>query len=234
MSAKEVIAQLKSFANLERKKINERFFKTGPGQYSEHEQFIGVRVPQIRLIAKQHFKQIDFSEIDQLIINPIHEVRFCALIILMNQYQANNQETVFNYYLDNINSVNNWDLVDTTVPAIIGDYLVNHSEKTALLFKWANSDGLWERRIAIVATFAFIRQNQFKLTLAISQILLKDQEDLIHKAVGWMLREVYKKNPNICMTFLRENYVQLPRTTLRYAIERMPEIDRKAYLKGTF
>ena len=234
MSAKEVIAQLKSFANLERKKINERFFKTGPGQYSEHEQFIGVRVPQIRLIAKQHFKQIDFSEIDQLIINPVHEVRFCALIILMNQYQANNQETVFNYYLDNISSINNWDLVDTTMPAIIGDYLVSHSEKTALLFKWANSDDLWERRIAIVATFAFIRQNQFKLTLAISQILLKDQEDLIHKAVGWMLREVYKKNPNICMTFLRENYVQLPRTTLRYAIERMPEIDRKAYLKGTF
>ncbi|MGY8895526.1 MAG: DNA alkylation repair protein [Gammaproteobacteria bacterium] len=234
MSAKEVIAQLKSFANLERKKINERFFKTGPGQYSEHEQFIGVRVPQIRLIAKQHFKQIDFSEIDQLIINPVHEVRFCALIILMNQYQANNQETVFNYYLDNISSVNNWDLVDTTVPAIIGDYLVNHSEKTALLFKWADSNNLWERRIAIVATFAFIRQNQFKLTLAIGQLLLKDQEDLIHKAVGWMLREVYKKDINICMAFLRENYAQLPRTTLRYAIERMPEIDRKAYLKGTF
>lgn len=234
MSAKEVIAQLKSFANLERKKTNQRFFKTGPGQYSEHEQFIGVRVPQIRLIAKQYFKQIDFSEIDQLIINPIHEVRFCALIILMNQYQENNQETVFNYYLDHISSVNNWDLVDTTVPAIIGDYLVNHSEKTTLLFKWADSDDLWERRIAIVATFAFIRQNQFKLTLAISQILLKDQEDLIHKAVGWMLREVYKKDLNICMTFLRENYAQLPRTTLRYAIERMPEIDRKAYLKGTF
>ena len=234
MSAKEVIAQLKSFASLERKKTNQRFFKTGPGQYSEHEQFIGVRVPQIRLIAKQHFKQIDFSEIDQLIINPIHEVRFCALIILMNQYQANNQETVFNYYLDHISSVNNWDLVDTSVPAIIGDYLVNHSEKTTLLFKWADSDDLWERRIAIVATFAFIRQNQFKLTLAISQLLLKDQEDLIHKAVGWMLREVYKKDINICMTFLRENYAQLPRTTLRYAIERMPEIDRKAYLKGTF
>ncbi len=234
MSAKEVIAQLKSFANLERKKTNQRFFKTGPGQYSEHEQFIGVRVPQIRLTAKQYFKQIDFSEIDQLIINPIHEVRFCALIILMNQYQENNQETVFNYYLDHISSVNNWDLVDTTVPAIIGDYLVNHSEKTTLLFKWADSDDLWERRIAIVATFAFIRQNQFKLTLAISQILLKDQEDLIHKAVGWMLREVYKKDINICMTFLRENYAQLPRTTLRYAIERMPEIDRKAYLKGTF
>ena len=234
MSAKEVIAQHKSFANLERKKTNQRFFKTGPGQYSEHEQFIGVRVPQIRLIAKQYFKQIDFSEIDQLIINPIHEVRFCALIILMNQYQENNQETVFNYYLDHISSVNNWDLVDTTVPAIIGDYLVNHSEKTTLLFKWADSDDLWERRIAIVATFAFIRQNQFKLTLAISQILLKDQEDLIHKAVGWMLREVYKKDLNICMTFLRENYAQLPRTTLRYAIERMPEIDRKAYLKGTF
>jgi 3-methyladenine DNA glycosylase AlkD len=152
----------------------------------------------------------------------------------MNQYQANNQETVFNYYLDNISFVNNWDLVDTTTHAIIGDYLVNHSEKTELLFKWAGSDDLWERRIAIVATFAFIRQNQFKLTLAISQLLLKDKEDLIHKAVGWMLREVYKKDSNICTTFLRENYAQLPRTTLRYAIERMPEIDRKAYLKGTF
>ncbi|MDB3869898.1 DNA alkylation repair protein [Candidatus Thioglobus sp.] len=234
MSAKEVIVQLQSFANFERKKINERFFKSGPGQYSEHDQFIGVRVPQIRLIAKQHFKRIEFSEIDQLIIHPIHEVRFCALIILMNLYQTNNQEIVFSYYLENISSVNNWDLVDTTVPAIIGDYLLNHSTKTALLFKWAASDDLWKRRIAIVATFAFIRQNQFKLTLSISKILLKDKEDLIHKAVGWMLREVYKKDLNICTVFLRENYAQLPRTTLRYAIERMPEIDRKAYLKGTF
>ncbi|MDC0407665.1 DNA alkylation repair protein [Candidatus Thioglobus sp.] len=234
MSAKEVIVQLQSFANLERKKTNERFFKTGPGQYSEHDKFIGVRVPKIRLIAKQHYQHITFDEIDKLINHIVHEIRYCGLIILVYQYQSANKTAVFNYYLENLHTVNNWDLVDTTVPAIIGDYLVNHSEKTALLFKWANSDDLWERRIAIVATFAFIRQNQFKLTLAISQLLLKDQEDLIHKAVGWMLREVYKKDINICMAFLRENYAQLPRTTLRYAIERMPEIDRKAYLKGTF
>ena len=234
MSAQEIITQLKSFATKDRKKINEWFFKTGPGQYSEHDQFIGVRMPQIRLIAKKYFKEISFNKLDQLINHPTHEIRHCALIILVNKYQTGNKHEAFNYYLDNLDSVNNWDLVDTTTPHIIGDYLFHHPDKRSLLYDWTNSNNLWERRIAIVATFAFIKQGELITTLNICQLLLKDQHDLIHKAIGWMLREVYKKNSDICKTFLRENYAQLPRTTLRYAIERMQESERLRYLKGIF
>ncbi|WPE18623.1 DNA alkylation repair protein [Candidatus Thioglobus autotrophicus] len=234
MSAQEVITQLKSFASDSRRKSNQYYFKTGPGEYSEFDQFIGVRTPQIRSIAKQYYQQISFDEIDQLINHTTHEIRYCGLIILVYQYQSNNQEAVFNYYLNHLHAVNNWDLVDYSSPHIIGDYLLKHPQKHTLLYQWASSDNLWERRIAIVSTLTFIKQNQFKLTLAISQLLLKDSQDLIHKAVGWMLREVYKKDADTCKIFLRENYAQLPRTTLRYAIERMAEIERKAYLKGGF
>jgi 3-methyladenine DNA glycosylase AlkD len=234
MHANIIIDELKSFATEDRRKINERFFKTGPGQYSEHDQFIGVRMPQTRDVAKKYFDVIKFNEIDQLISHPVHEIRHCALIILVNKYQSGNKEEVFNYYLNNLGSVNNWDLVDTTTPHIIGNYIFNHQEKLSLLYEWANSNDLWERRIAIVATFAFIRRGEFTPTLKISKPLLNDQQDLIHKAVGWMLREVYKKDEAVVKLFLRENYAQLPRTTLRYAIERMQEDERQRYLKGIF
>ena len=234
MSAQEVILQLKSFATVERKNKNEYYFKTGPGQYSEFDQFIGVRTPQIRLIAKQHYQCIAFNEIDKLINHAVHEIRYCGLIILVYQYQSANQEVIFNYYLKNLQAVNNWDLVDYSAPHIIGDYLFNHPDKLLLLDNWAKSDNLWERRIAIVATFAFIKHTEFAPTLSISKLLLNDQEDLIHKALGWMLREIYKKDAKTCEAFLRENYAQLPRTTLRYAIERMQEDKRQRYLKGVF
>lgn len=234
MSAKEVIVQLQSFANLERKKTNERFFKTGPGQYSEHDKFIGVRVPKIRLIAKQHYQHITFDEIDKLINHIVHEIRYCGLIILVYQYQSANKTAVFNYYLENLHTVNNWDLVDYSAPHIVGDYLLKHPGKRSLLYDWVKSDSLWERRISIVSTFSFIKQSEFAPTLSIGKLLLNDEEDLIHKALGWMLREIYKKNSEICKNFLRENYAQLPRTTLRYAIERMQEDERLRYLKGVF
>lgn len=234
MSAQEVIMQLKSFATDERKVANEWFFKTGLGQYSEHDQFIGVRAPQTRLVAKKYFKTIAFNEIDQLINHPVHEVRHCGLIILVNKYQSGNKDEIFNYYLKNIHTANNWDLVDTTIPHTIGDYIFHHEDKLNILYSYAESNNLWERRIAIVATFAFIKNNQFKPTLKIAKKLLGDSHDLIHKAIGWMLREVYKKDSEACKTFLRENYAQLPRTTLRYAIERMPEDERLRYLKGEF
>ena len=234
MSAQEVILQLKSFATVERKNKNEYYFKTGPGQYSEFDQFIGVRTPQIRLIAKQHYQCIAFNEIDKLINHAVHEIRYCGLIILVYQYQSGNQGAVFNYYLKNIHAVNNWDLVDYSTPHIIGDYLFKHQDKRSLLYDWAKSNSLWERRIAIVATFAFIKHTEFAPTLSISKLLLNDQEDLIHKALGWMLREIYKKDAKTCEAFLRENYAQLPRTTLRYAIERMQEDKRQRYLKGVF
>ncbi|SMN14287.1 probable DNA alkylation repair enzyme [uncultured Candidatus Thioglobus sp.] len=234
MNANIIIKTLESFATPERKKTNEWFFKTGKGEYSEFDKFIGVRVPQTRQVAKQYFKTIDLKEIDKLISHPVHEVRHCGLIMLVNQYQAGNQEAVFGYYIGNIQAVNNWDLVDTTTPQIVGDYLHQHPEKLPLLFNFAHSDDLWERRIAIVATWAFIKKNEFSTTLKISKLLLTDKQDLIHKAVGWMLREVYKKAPDVCKTFLQKNYTQLPRTTLRYAIEHMEEAERLNYLKGNF
>lgn len=233
MSASEIIAELKSFATIERKKQNEYYFKTGSNQYAEFDIFIGVRVPKIRQISKYYFQSIAYSEINKLLASNIHEVRYCGLIILVYQYQ-NNQTVVFNYYLKNLPAVNNWDLVDYSAPHIIGDYIFNHQEKLPLLTNWAHSKNLWERRISIVATFAFIKQHKFNPTLKISLLLLKDSEDLIHKAVGWMLREVYKRNDKIFKLFLRKNYAQLPRTTLRYAIERMEESERLRYLKGKF
>lgn len=234
MNAKIIIKKLKSFATPERKKTNEWFFKTGKGEYSEHDKFIGIRTPQIRQVAKQYFKSLTFNEINELINHPIHEVRHCGLIILVNQYQIDNQDAVFNYYIDNIHAVNNWDLVDTTAPQIVGDYLYQHQEKLPLLFNYLHSSDLWERRIAIVATWTFIKHDEFAPTLKIAKLLLGDKHDLIHKAIGWMLREVYKKDANICKNFLRENYTQLPKTTLRYAIERMPESERLRYLKKEF
>ncbi len=234
MHAKKIIEELKTFANSERKKTNEWFFKTGPGEYSEHDQFMGVRVPHTRQVAKKHFKNADFSTLDKLIQHPIHEVRHCGLIILVNQYNSGKQQAVFDYYLNNIYAVNNWDLVDTTTPQIIGDYLIHHPENLSLLSTYAQSNNLWKRRIAIVATFTFIKHNNFQPTLDIGKALLNDQHDLIHKAIGWMLREIYKKNQEVAKHFLRENYAQLPRTTLRYAIERMAENERQMYLKGSF
>ncbi|CAC9625069.1 probable DNA alkylation repair enzyme [uncultured Gammaproteobacteria bacterium] len=234
MRAEIIIKALKFFATPERKKTNEWFFKTGKGEYSEFDKFMGVRVPKIRKIAKQHGKNISFDEIKTLINHPIHEVRHCGLIILVHRYQVGDYETVFNYYIDNIQAVNNWDLVDTTTPQIVGDYLFKHQEKLPLLLNYAHSSNLWERRIAIIATLAFIRKNEFDVTLKISKLLLNDTQDLIHKAVGWMLREIYKRNPDICKEFLRKNYNKLPRTTLRYAIERMQETERLRYLKGNF
>ncbi|MDC9714368.1 MAG: DNA alkylation repair protein [Gammaproteobacteria bacterium] len=234
MNANIIIKTLESFATLERKKTNEWFFKTGKGEYSEFDKFIGVRVPQTRQVAKQYFKTTGFEEIGKLINHPIHEVRHCGLIMLVNQYQTGNQRAVFGYYIDNIQAVNNWDLVDTTTPQIVGDFLHQYPEKLPLLFDFSRSNDLWERRIAVVATWAFIKKNEFTPTLEISKLLLNDKQDLIHKAVGWMLREVYKKDPDVCKTFLQENYTQLPRTTLRYAIERMEETERLNYLKGNF
>lgn len=234
MSAEKIIRTLKSFATEHRKKTNEWFFKTGKGKYSEFDKFIGVDMPQTRQVARQYFKTIGFKEIDKLINHPIHEVRHCGLIILVNQYQTGEQTDVFNYYINNLHTVNNWDLVDTTAPQIIGDYLFKHQDKLALLENWAKSESLWKRRIAIVATWTFIKQGEFVPTLKIGKLLLGDKHDLIHKAVGWMLREVYKKEADSCKIFLRKNYPQLPRTTLRYAIERMQETERLNYLKGNF
>ena len=234
MIANEVINALKSVATDERRKTNKWFFKTGKGQYGYGDKFIGVRMPDLRKIAKQYQQSITFDGISTLLNSPIHEVRHCGLIILVYQYPKYDRKKIYQFYSENFDSINNWDLVDTTAPNIVGDYLYHNPNKANVLLDYAHSENLWIRRISIVSTLAFIRQNQFSLTLEISKILLGDSHDLIHKAVGWMLREIYKRNQHLIKSFLEQNYAQLPRTTLRYAIERMDKQERLNFLKARF
>ena len=234
MIAKEVINELKILATEDRRKSNEWFFKTNKGEYGYGDIFLGVRMPDIRKVANKFSPKIALKELTELIQSPIHEVRLCALIILVNQYKKGNFSKIFEYYIRQINFINNWDLVDSSAPYIVGDYLYNNPDERLILFEFVHSENLWVRRISIVSTFTLIKNNQFNETLQIAKILLNDKHDLIHKAVGWMLREVYKRDQDLIRTFLKQNYSQLPRTTLRYAIERMDEVERLSYLKGYF
>jgi len=234
MIAKEVVNALKLVATEERRKVNEWFFKTGKGEYGYGDIFLGVTVPNIRRIAKKISQEISLQELTELIRSPTHEVRLCALIILVNKYKKEDKNKIYKYYLNHLNAINNWDLVDTSAPHIVGDYLYKNPEKSKILLEFSQSENLWIRRISIVSTFAFIKKNEFKKTLEIAKLLFNDHHDLIHKAVGWMLREIYKRDENLLKQFLRQNYAQIPRTTLRYAIERMDKRERKRYLKGGF
>jgi 3-methyladenine DNA glycosylase AlkD len=234
MIAKEVINALKTLATEDRRKTNEWFFKTGKGEYGYGDIFLGVTAPDLRRIAKKFSQEISLQELTELIRSPIHEVRLCALIILVNKYKKEDSDKIYRYYLKHLNSVNNWDLVDTSAPHIVGDYLNKNPEKSKILLEFSRSENLWIRRISIVSTLAFIKNNEFNKTLEIAKLLLSDDHDLIHKAVGWMLREIYKRDEVLIKRFLRQNYAQIPRTTLRYAIERMDKEERLLYLKGNF
>ncbi len=225
--------KIKKLANKEHAAISQRFFKTGPGEYGEGDVFIGIRVPILRKLAKAH-RDLTIKDVHQLLKSAIHEERLLALLILILKYRQGGeagQERIYNLYLSNTQHINNWDLVDVTAEHIVGAYLNERSRQP--LYNLAKSKDLWERRISIIATFHFIRQNDHKDTLKISDILINDREDLIHKAVGWMLREVGKRHLKTEEDFLRKRYRTMPRTMLRYAIERFPEAKRKRYLKGT-
>ena len=234
MTAKEVVNALKLVATEERRKANEWFFKTGKGEYGYGDIFLGVTVPNIRRIAKKFSQEISLQKLTELIRSPIHEVRLCALIILVNKYKKEDSDKIYQFYMDHLTAINNWDLVDSSAPYIVGDYLYKHPEKSKILFDLVRSDNLWIRRISIISTFTFIRNNQFRTTLDLAKLLFTDNHDLIHKAVGWMLREIYKRDANLIRQFLIQNYAQIPRTTLRYAIERMDKREREKYLKGDF
>lgn len=234
MLAKKIINELKILATEERKRTNEWFFKTEKGSYGYGDIFIGVTVPDIRKISKKFSSIISLSETKKLIQSPIHEVRLCALIILVNQYKNDNPDEIFDFYIQNISYINNWDLVDTSAPYITGDYFYRNTKKRNMMFEFSKSESLWIRRISIISTFYFIRNNEFSETLEIAKTLINDEQDLIHKAVGWMLREVYKRDEELVKTFLRSNYDQLPRVMLRYAIEKMDKVERIQYLKGSF
>ena len=221
---------LNKLKNKEKAKILAGFFKTGKGEYGEGDIFLGIIVPEQLKIAKKYF-DLNLNGLNKLIFSKIHEYRLVSLLILINKYnKVDNKEKkkIFSFYLKNIKYINNWDLVDLSAPNIIGDYLLDKDRK--ILYKLAKSKNLWEKRISIISTYRFIKENNFNDTLKISEILLNDEHDLIHKAVGWMLREVGKKDQAIEEKFLRKYHKVMPRTMLRYAIEKFDENKRKFYL----
>lgn len=225
----KLLNELKKHSSLKRKKANEGFFKTGKREYGEGDKFIGVSVPDIRKVAKGFYGKFDLKDFEEILNSPIHEERLAGLFILVEKYK-NSPKQVFKFYIKNAKRVNNWDLVDLSAPNILGNYLLEHEEKKSILYKLAKSKNLWERRISILATFPFIRKGYVDECFKISKILLGDSHDLIHKAVGWMLREAWKKRPEKVERFLMKNYNKIPRTTLRYSIERMEEAKRKRFL----
>ncbi len=228
----KLLKELEVAGNPEQAEILQRFFKTGPGEYGEGDIFFGIKSKQIHDIAKKYYG-IGLPKIKELLKSKIHEQRVCALRILDKKFKIADEEekeNIFNFYLQNIKCVNNWDLVDLSAPNIVGDFLFKRDKK--ILYKLVRSENLWERRIAIVSTFNFIRKDEFGDALAISELLLQDTHDLIHKAVGWMLREIGKRNEEVEENFLKQHYKEMPRTMLRYAIERFEEEKRKKYLKG--
>ena len=219
MNYNQVHFALKNKADPLRAASSKRFFKTGKGQYAEGDQFIGISMPDLRVLAKQ-FEVMPHSEIQQLIASPIHEERMLAVIILTRQYKQN-AHAVYQFYVDNLQYVNNWDLVDVSAHLIMGQHLLDQDK--SILLDLAGSETMWNRRVAMVATWQFIRNNQFEWTVKIAEMLLNDSHDLIHKAVGWMLREAGKRDVQVLLFFLNHHAPNMPRTMLRYAIERLPE-----------
>lgn len=209
------------------------FFKTGKGQYGEGDKFLGIIVPKQRELAKK-YHNLSLIDCQKLLNSKIHEHRLTALLILVQQYQKADElkrEKIFNFYCRNLKNINNWDLVDLSAPNIVGHYLYHQTDKF-LAIKLARTNHLWSKRVGVICTFYFIKNRRFNETLKIANILLKDKHDLIHKAVGWMLREMGKKDEKLLEKFLNKNFRQMPRTMLRYAIERLPEKRRKYYLKS--
>ena len=236
MSAEEVKAALAQFASQQRARTNAWFFKTAKGNYGAGDKFIGVSVPNQRIVA-QRYKDLPHPELAKLFASPWHEHRLTACLISVYQYQAlkkrvEAQKATYDFYLKQLQGggVNNWDMVDTSSPQIIGDYLLDKPRQ--LLYDLAESNDLWQQRAAIISTAAFIRQDDFGDTLAIAEMLLHHQHDLIHKAVGWMLREVGNRDRDVEEEFLGQHYKNMPRTMLRYAIEKFPDERRRIYLSG--
>jgi 3-methyladenine DNA glycosylase AlkD len=231
----ELLSEIKSQKNDLNAKNLQRFFKTGKGQYGEGDVFLGIKVPIQRQIVKKYWNQTTLKDIQELLNSKFHEERMIGLLILVEIYKKSKkdklkQRQIFEFYLKNTSRINNWDLVDLSAPNIVGDF--SSVEGTEIIKFLAKSKNIWERRVAIISTAAFIKNRIFGETLSIADMLLKDEHDLIHKAVGWMLREVGKKNPEVLELFLKDRYKTMPRTMLRYAIEKFPEDKRKKYLKG--
>ncbi len=225
--------EIQELSNPDKAKALQRYFKTGKGEYAEGDIFLGLTSKQIQDIAKKHY-QISMQEVQELLNSKVHEHRVCALRILLIKYKKAKkdrleQRKIFEFYIKNTHNINNWDLVDLSAPTIMGEFL--QKEGTDILTHFAHSKNMWERRIAIISTYSFIKKRRFGETLAIAEILMNDSHDLIHKAVGWMLRELGKRNKGMLELFLIQRYHKMPRVMLRYAIEKFPEQERKDWLK---
>jgi 3-methyladenine DNA glycosylase AlkD len=246
MNAENVKKDLRNLADFEKANILQRFFKTKKGEYGEGDIFLGIIVPNTRKVAKRYIN-LELYEIKELLYSKIHEERLCALLILVQKFECLNnrkdpnkfsserkleraRKNIFEFYIKNAKQANNWDLVDLSAPKIIGQYLLNKPRD--ILYKFAESKNLWEKRISIISTFTFIKNNQFEDTFKIAEILMNDRHDLIHKAVGWMLREVGKRSLKDEEKFLKKYSKKMPRTMLRYAIEKFPEGKRLKYLNS--
>jgi len=230
--AENLRKDLKKSSNKDKAKLLQRFFKTGKGEYAEGDIFLGISVPQQRKLAKK-YSNLDILTLQSLLDSKIHEERLIALLILVENYKKSHEEQKYqisSFYLKNTKNINNWDLVDLSAPNILGNYLLEKPKD--ILYQLATSENLWEKRIAVLSTFAFIKNSRFNEALKIARILINDSHDLIHKAVGWMLREIGKRSLQEEENFLRTSYKEMPRTMLRYAIEKFPEEKRQAYLKG--
>jgi 3-methyladenine DNA glycosylase AlkD len=231
---KQIMRKLRELGDSDIAVHSKRFFKTGKGEYGEGDVFLGLRVPTIRQCVRE-YRKISLEDASTILKSPFHEARLLALLILVAQYSSANtsteKEAVYRAYLSHRNFINNWDLVDCSAEHVVGAHLLNKDRRP--LYRLARSKNLWDRRIGIMSTFHFIKREDFSETLAIAEMLLYDKEDLIRKAVGWMLREVGKRNRNVEEGFLSKYYKEMPRTMLRYAIEKLPESERLAYLSGT-
>jgi 3-methyladenine DNA glycosylase AlkD len=232
LNLNELKKVIRANANKDHAKTMQWFFKTGKGEYGEGDKFFGIKVPVQRKIARQ-FRELNFEDLQKLLNSKIHEERLISLLILLVKYDKADEkvkEKIYRFYKKNSRKINNWDLVDLSAPKIIGTHLLNRDKQ--ILYKYAHSINLWEKRISIISTYSFIKNHDFNTTLEISDILINDDHDLIHKAVGWMLREVGKQDLKTLEKFLKPRYNNMPRTMLRYSIEKFPEKKRKKYLNG--
>ncbi len=230
--SKKIQNELRSLSKSEIAEHSQRFFKTGKGEYGEGDKFLGIRVPILRKLARK-YNSTSIEDVSKLIKSKFHEERLLSLIILVDLFKRASEKEkkrIYIFYLENAQFVNNWDLVDCSAEHLVGAFLYRIDKKQ--LYTLANSNNFWERRISIISTFHFIKQNEFDDSLKISEVLLHDEEDLIHKAVGWMLREIGKRDLEVEEGFLKKHYKNMPRTMLRYAIEKFSEIKRKNYLRG--
>lgn len=226
----EVQKKLRQLADPQQAAILQRFFKTGKGEYGEGDVFLGIKVPVLRAVAKK-YPDLSLADVQRLLKSNIHEYRLVAILMLVGRFERGSEvgrRRVYNLYLKNARHINNWDLVDLSAPNIVGSFLLDKPRR--VLYKLARSRLLWERRIAMLATFTFIRNNDFKCAFALAEILLHDKHDLMHKAVGWMLREIGKRDQKALGKFLQKHYKAMPRTMLRYAIERLSSRKKKYYM----